>query len=107
MSFEDPAPRLYHMQTALAGSAWCAYRPGTIHQGDKLEKFTGKICKVVFDCFGDFNGFVLEDCCEHRAFESREREIGDLVLRALRERFTIMIIAVGKDHNIVRLVVKG
>jgi hypothetical protein len=83
------------------------YRPGVLHQGEKLEKFTGKVCEVVFDCFGDFNGFVMEDCCEHRAFESRAREIGDLVLRALRERLTLVIVTAGKDHKIVRLVVKG
>jgi hypothetical protein len=62
---------------------------------------------VVFDCFGDFSGFILEDCRDRRAFESREREIGDLVLRALRERLTVMIVTVGKDHKIVRLVVKA
>jgi len=83
------------------------YRPGTLHGGEKLEKFTGKVCEVLFDCFGDFNGFVLEDCCEHRAFENRARDIGDLTLRALRERLTLMVVTAGKDHKIVRLVVKG
>ncbi len=83
------------------------YRPGIPQPGEQHAKFTGKICEVVFDCFGDFNGFVLEDCCERRAFESRARDIGDLVMRALRERLTLMIVTVGKDRKIVRLVVKG
>lgn len=72
-----------------------------------IEEFTGKVCEVVFNCFGDFVGFVMDDCCEHRTFESRAREIGDLVLRALKERLTLIIVTAGKDHKIVRLVVKG
>jgi hypothetical protein len=83
------------------------YRPGTTQCVDKLEEFTGKVREVVFDCFGEFNGFVLEDCCEQRAFESRAREIGELVLRALRERLTVTIFKAGEDHKIVRLVVKA
>ncbi len=74
---------------------------------EDLKEFTGKVCEVVFDCFGDFVGFVLDDCCEHRAYESRERQIGDLVLRALQERLTLMVVTAGKEHRIVRLVAKG
>ncbi len=77
------------------------------HHGKHLEEFTGKVCEVVFDCFGEFIGFVLDDCCERRAFDSRERDIGDLVLRALKERLTLMVVTAGKERRIVRLVVKG
>ncbi len=72
-----------------------------------LAEYTGKVREVVFDCFGDFAGFILDDCCEHRAFESREKEIGDLVLRALKERFTLTVVTAGNRPGIVRLVVKG
>ncbi len=81
------------------------YRP--LPRPVRLEEFTGKVCEVVFNCFGDFVGFVVDDCGEHRAFESRAREIGDLALRALKERLTLMVVTAGKDHRIVRLVVKG
>lgn len=74
---------------------------------EDLKEFTGKVCEVIFDCFGDFTGFVLDDCCERRAYESRERHIGDLILRALQERLYLMVVTVGKDHRIVRLVAKG
>jgi hypothetical protein len=74
---------------------------------EDLKEFTGKVCEVVFDCFGDFVGFVLDDCCEHRAFDSREKEIGDLVLRALKERLNLMVVTAGKEHRIVRLMVKA
>ena len=81
----------------------CEHRPCEGH----LVEFTGKPCEVAFNCFGEFIGFVLDDCCEHRAFKSREKEIGDLVLRALKERLTLMVVAAGTEHRIVRLVVKG
>ena len=74
---------------------------------EDLREFTGKVCEVLFDCFGDFTGFVLDDCCERRTYESRERQIGNLVLRALKEGFTIMAVTAGKSGRIVRLVAKG
>ena len=83
------------------------YRPPRKPCEENLEEFTGKVCEVVFNCFGDFVGFVMDDCCEHRAFESRAREIGDLALRALKERLNLTVVTAGKDHRIVRLVVKG
>jgi hypothetical protein len=84
------------------------HRPG--HEPaceEDQESFTGRVTEVVFDCFGDFIGFVLDDCCEHCAFASREREIGELVMRALKERLTLMAVTSGKERRIVRLVVKG
>jgi hypothetical protein len=74
---------------------------------ENIEEFTGKVCEVLFDCFGDFTGFVLDDCCERRTYESRERQIGDLVLRALKERLTIMAVTAGKSGRTVRLVARG
>ncbi|MGA2847593.1 MAG: InlB B-repeat-containing protein [Terracidiphilus sp.] len=74
---------------------------------EELKEFTGKVCEVLFDCFGDFTGFVLDDCCERRTYQSRERQIGDLVLRALKERFTIVAVTGGKCGRNIRLVAKG
>jgi hypothetical protein len=74
---------------------------------EDLQEFTGKVGEVLFDCFGDFTGFVLDDCCKRRTYESRERQVGDLVLRALKERFTVMAVTAGKSGRIVRLVAKG
>lgn len=30
---------------------------------DELVEFRGKVMEVSFDCFGDLEGFVLDDCC--------------------------------------------
>ena len=61
---------------------------------------------MVFDCFGEFVGFVLEDCRAREVFESREKEIGELALRALRERLTLTVVTADKSRRILRLVVK-
>jgi hypothetical protein len=58
-------------------------------EGDRA--FTGKICGLIFDHFGDFAGFVLEtEHGEHR-FNSREKEMEELAERAWRERLRITV----------------
>jgi len=53
---------------------------------------TGKIAEVIFDCFGDFEGFVLERCCSSPCvFKSREKAIGELALKACSLRWTITV----------------
>jgi hypothetical protein len=46
---------------------------------------------VLFDCHGDFRGFVLDDCCERQVLESRERAIGELALRACGEDLRLCV----------------
>ena len=70
------------------------------------HRFTGRVCEVVFDCFGDFEGFVLRDCRERRAFRSCEPAIRDLVMRACRQRLTLTVyVKEGADPEIRRIVV--
>ena len=57
----------------------------------ELENVTGKIIEVIYDCFGDFEGFVIGDCCERRLIKSRERQIGELVSRACREHLLVVV----------------
>lgn len=83
------------------------YRPPRRSCEENLQEFTGKVCEVVFNCFGEFTGFVLDDCCQRRAFKSCERDIGDLVLRALKQRLSLMVVTAGKEPKVVRLVVKS
>lgn len=46
---------------------------------------------MLFDCFDGFEGFVLVDCCEQRAFKCCEPGIRDLMLCAGSERVTISV----------------
>jgi hypothetical protein len=60
--------------------------------GEKWEESTGKVSGLVYDRFGDFEGFLLltEEGHERR-FWSREREVEDLVDRAWKERMVISV----------------
>ncbi len=57
------------------------------------EQFTGKVSGLVYDRFGDFDGFLLEDLRggEHR-FDSREHEIRQVVDRAWEHRILITVL---------------
>jgi hypothetical protein len=60
------------------------------HREDERER-TGKISGLVFDRFGDFEGFVLETGEGEVRFRSRERDLRDLAERAWRERLRITV----------------
>ena len=58
---------------------------------EKRIALTGKITGLIFDHFGDFEGFLLgTEECEHRFF-SREKEMKELAERAWRERLRITV----------------
>jgi hypothetical protein len=67
----------------------------TVGEGGDREcrEFTGKIDSLVYDHFGDFDGFWLEEFSgkQHR-FESRERMVQTLALRAWEERILITVV---------------
>ena len=66
----------------------------------RKHEFTGKVCEVVYDCFGDFEGFELCVCCdETRVFKSRKRGIEEVVLRACRDRLTVILVVDPKDKT--------
>jgi len=53
--------------------------------------FTGKIAGLIFDHFGDFEGFVLETDQRELTFLSREKDIEKLAERAWCERLRITV----------------
>ena len=75
---------------------------------DDVVEYRGKVAEVVFDCFGDFEGFVLTDCCATHCFRSRERQLGELVLKACKHRMAVSVFALKHDHSkIQRVVIRG
>jgi hypothetical protein len=71
------------------------------------HEYTGKVCEVLFDCFGDFEGFVLCDCHGMHAFKTRQREIGEIALRACKDRLRMSVYVKGRrDHRICKLVIR-
>jgi hypothetical protein len=76
------------------------------HHGPRpSDCVTGKVCEVTFDCFGDFQGFVLETCSGRHRFDSTEPGVERLVLRACRERLTIAVCVAKTGGRIVEIVV--
>jgi hypothetical protein len=66
---------------------------------EREQEHCGKVCEVLFDCHGEFTGFVLDDCCERRVFESRSKSVGELALKACRDGLTLCVWVDGKDSK--------
>lgn len=77
--------------------------PGEPHVG-KPQRITGKVLEVIFDCFGDFQGFVLESCSDRHHISSHERGVAEIVLRACRERCTVTV-CLG-EHGLREIIVQ-
>jgi Zn-dependent metalloprotease len=52
---------------------------------------TGKVWKLCFDCFGDFEGFILDLCGSRLTCRSREPGIEALATRAFEARWRIRV----------------
>jgi hypothetical protein len=60
--------------------------PPPYHEHEKACHATGKICDVQYDCFGDFDAFVLIDCDGCRLRIGGSKDLERVVLTAWRER---------------------
>ena len=79
-------------------SPWGA-RPGPTIIGKRHED-TGKVDGVIYDRFGDFEGFLLRSEHGHeRLFQSRESEIEALVRFAWQQRVVITVITEPQDPH--------
>jgi hypothetical protein len=76
--------------------------------GEDIE-ITGKVEGIIYDHFGDFEGFILELYDgDRRHFVSREHEIWRLVHRAWAERIVVTArVRKAHPHVPVRLVLRG
>jgi hypothetical protein len=71
--------------------------------------WSGKISGILFDHFGDFEGFTLENSYgRHVRFFSREAAILKLVQTAWLDRYLVTVISVSKNNRtVVRLLLRG
>jgi hypothetical protein len=89
-----------------ASLTWKPSEPGEGGQARGRERsLCGKVVEVRFDCHGEFEGFVLDVCCERRLVESRERGVADLVLRASRDNLTVCVEFCLETRRIERLAI--
>jgi len=61
--------------------------------------FDGKVVGLIYDCFGDFEGFVLDDCGREFRFRAREHEIEKLAREAWYKRIAITVVARATDQR--------
>jgi hypothetical protein len=82
--------------------------PGKRHgdRGEREHKYTGKVAGLIFDRFGDFEGFVLDTEDGEAKFYSREKDMMILAERAWGERLRITVWSEDHDrHRPARVVV--
>ena len=60
---------------------------------------TGKIAGLIFDRFGDFEGFILDSRETERKFFSRDVGIADIAERAWRERLRVTVWAESHESS--------
>lgn len=63
--------------------------PRDVHHSQIVH---GKVVKLFYDCFGDFEGFLLVCCSGERAFRHCERGLEHLLLRAMHDRAPIEVL---------------
>lgn len=73
-------------------------KPGQGRPGGhgRRRDFAGKVSGILYDRFGDFEGFILDTREGDHRFYSREHTIEDLAVRAWRER-TLIVVDVDAD----------
>jgi hypothetical protein len=77
--------------------------PVETHRHEHHE-VTGKVSGLVFDHFGDFEGFILETPGgDLERFQSREKHVMDILRDALEER--IWVTVVRERHDQVRTII--
>ncbi|HET9433682.1 MAG TPA: hypothetical protein VFO37_07995, partial [Chitinophagaceae bacterium] len=76
-------------------------------QREEYEEHTGKVCEVIFNCFGDFEGFLLSTCNDKHVFKTCcSKSLLEIVLRACKDNLTVKVF-IGKDtKKIMKLVIK-
>lgn len=83
-----PSPKGYPVKPTGGGG----------HPGEGLKDYTGKVSKLIYDRFGDFDGFAVEtEQGNEKAFRSLERAIEELVRRAWLDRYVVTVF-VRKDE---------
>jgi hypothetical protein len=71
-------------------------KPGASHE----PCYTGKVVKLLYNCFGEFEGFDLKTCeCERHCFRVCEPDMEELIYRAWEKRFLIAVCVCKHDKH--------
>jgi hypothetical protein len=73
---------------------------GDEHPSDDLVESTGKVAGLIYDRFGDFEGFTLEtELGRQKVFRARERSIEELARNAWLDRYVVSIVALKHEPH--------
>jgi hypothetical protein len=68
-------------------------KPGEGEPGEERHGHIGKIAGIVYDRFGDFDGFLLRTRDgQEISFKGNEQEIEELIYRAWKERMVVNVL---------------
>jgi hypothetical protein len=74
--------------------------------GAEFHETTGKVSGLIFDHFGDFEGFVLESQLgEFVRFHSREKRVLEIARSALEDRSWVTVVREPKRHDEMRTII--
>lgn len=74
---------------ALGGEPDKPDRPDDHHGAGNA--ITGKVLRICYDCFGDFDGFVIATCNGEHHFRSREQGIHEVIWKANIDRLQVTV----------------
>jgi hypothetical protein len=82
---------------------------GGLGGGKGAHERSGKVAGLIYDHFGDFEGFLLEVTCDEIVrFNSKERRVECLVREAWQQRSTVIVVSgAGDAHCPVTIVIGG
>lgn len=89
-----------------ASLTWAPPLPGEGRRPPERE-LCGKVTEILFDCRGEFEGFVLNGCCEHHLVQSRERGIAEVVMRACHENLTVCVKLCSNSNRVESLTIRS
>jgi hypothetical protein len=76
--------------------------------GEWEREITGKVAGLIYDHFGDFEGFILETAaCETHRICSREEKVEILVRELWQDRSLVTVIVKGKDSCCLIAIIAG
>jgi hypothetical protein len=75
------------------------HKPHPTHHGELRLRFTGKVDGIIYDRFGDFEGFVLETEDGPRHFRCREVELEAVLTRAWTGRVRTAVIVEAESED--------
>jgi hypothetical protein len=82
---------------------------GGLGGGKGAHEYSGKVTGLIYDHFGDFEGFLLEITCDEvLRFNSKERRVECLVREAWQQRSTVVVVSGAGDlHCPVTIIIGG